>query len=154
MTILSTRESEKQIRKTRGKATSPVMVWVTLRYGSALQATHLLQGGACGNAAQLLPQLLQLLHRDSGGHGRGAKAGNAAGGGSGCQFSSFFGILLEVLQCLKGCKTGVIQLKRQTGTPPFCGPMQAQMPEVLELCYPGLPAARPLSSHTILQLHL
>lgn len=33
VTILSTRESEKQIRKTRGKATSPDMVWVTLSMG-------------------------------------------------------------------------------------------------------------------------
>lgn len=55
---------------------------------------YLLQCGARGHAAQLLPQLLELLHGDPGGRGRGAEAGGAAGSHRGCQLGSLPRILL------------------------------------------------------------
>lgn len=55
---------------------------------------YLLQRGARGHAAQLLPQLLELLHGDPGGRGGGAEAGGAAASRRGGQLGSFSRILL------------------------------------------------------------
>lgn len=59
--------------------------------GGGLQ--YLLPRGACGHAAQLLPQLLELLQGDPGGRGWGAEAGGAAG----CSHSRQLGSLPRVL---------------------------------------------------------
>lgn len=55
---------------------------------------YLLQRGARGHTAKLLPQLLKLLHGDFGGRGRGTEGGGAAAYSAGCKLGAFFRVLL------------------------------------------------------------
>ena len=55
---------------------------------------YLLESGACGHAAELLPQLFQLLHGDFGGRGGAAEAAGAAACSAGRELGSLFGVLL------------------------------------------------------------
>lgn len=66
-----------------------LLLWVR-----AVREQYLLQCAARGHGAELLPQLLQLLHGDFGGRGRGTEVGGTAACGTGCKLGAFFCILL------------------------------------------------------------